>query len=74
MNHISKAHTIATIVMDRRGEGKPWPKAGKRENSKKPRWSDLEEVYVKRWGEQLPTGAASTFDFIDTVMRGLKRD
>jgi len=60
--------------MDRRGEGKPWPKAGKRENGKKPRWSDLEELYLKRWGDQLPTSSAVPFDFVTAVMRGVKRD
>lgn len=57
-------------VMEAREEGKVWPKAGK--GGKRPRWSDLEPIFLKRWGESTREVAEPQVNFTAEVLRGLK--
>lgn len=57
-------------VMDQREEGKAWGKGGK--TASKSRWSDLETVFAKRWGEPLRSVPEPQINFIAEVNRALR--
>ena len=55
--------------MDQKEEAKAW---GKGRGVRRPRWSDLETVFNKRWGEPLSSVAEPNVNVIAELMRGMK--